>query len=68
MYVVCAVWFVAYKMSRQSIIGLRILTNEQYTGTCIAGNRESSRVGSKVWFIYQNNHPAIVSQEELTGL
>jgi len=50
----------------------RILTNEQYTGTYIAGKRETARVGSKTqiekdrseWIIFPNNHPAIVSEVE----
>lgn len=50
----------------------RILTNEQYTGTYVAGKRESSRVGSKVmiekdrseWIIIPNSHPPIVSKAE----
>jgi DNA invertase Pin-like site-specific DNA recombinase len=50
----------------------RILTNEQYTGTYVAGKRETSRVGSKVmiekprseWIIIPDSHPPIVSREE----
>ena len=50
----------------------RILTNEQYTGTYIAGKRESSRIGSKKmiekdrseWFIFPNRYPPIVSKED----
>ena len=42
----------------------RILTNEQYTGTYIAGKRETSRIGTKKmiekdkseWFIYPNQY------------
>jgi len=50
----------------------RILTNEQYTGTYIAGKRETTRVGSKThiekdksdWIIIPNSHPAIVSEND----
>jgi DNA invertase Pin-like site-specific DNA recombinase len=50
----------------------RILTNEQYTGTYVAGKRETSRVGSKAqiekdrseWIIIPNSHPPIVSKED----
>jgi DNA invertase Pin-like site-specific DNA recombinase len=50
----------------------RILTNEQYTGTYIAGKRETARVGSKKqvtkdrleWFIFPDNHPPIVGKAE----
>ena len=50
----------------------RMLTNEQYTGTYIAGKQESSRVGSTAmiykdrseWTIIPNSHPPIVSREE----
>jgi DNA invertase Pin-like site-specific DNA recombinase len=50
----------------------RILNNEQYTGTYIAGKQESSRIGSKSlvvkdrseWIIIPDSHPAIVSKEE----
>jgi hypothetical protein len=50
----------------------RILTNEQYTGTYVAGKRESSRVGSKTmkekdrseWIVIPDSHPPIVSTED----
>ena len=50
----------------------RILTNEQYTGTYIAGKRETSRVGSKTqikkdkseWIVFPDSHPPIVNQED----
>jgi hypothetical protein len=49
----------------------RILTNEQYTGTYIAGKRETSVVGSKrmiekaksEWIVIPDRHPPIVSKE-----
>ena len=54
----------------------RILTNEQYTGTYVAGKRETSRVGKKVaiekdrseWIIIPDSHQAIVSKEEFERL
>jgi DNA invertase Pin-like site-specific DNA recombinase len=50
----------------------RMLTNEQYTGTYIAGKRESAHVGSKTtilkdrseWIIIPDSHPPIVSKED----
>ena len=50
----------------------RILTNEQYTGTYVAGKHETVRIGSKAmiekdrseWFIFPNSHPAIVDKED----
>ena len=50
----------------------RMLTNEQYTGTYIAGKRETSRIGSKEmimkdkseWTIIPDSHPPIVSKED----
>ena len=50
----------------------RILTNEQYTGTYIAGKQETSCVGSKSqvkkdrseWIIFHDNHPPIVSKDD----
>ena len=50
----------------------RILTNEQYTGTYIAGKQESSRIGQKAiiykdrseWTIIPDSHPPIVSKED----
>jgi len=50
----------------------RILTNEQYTGTYIAGKRETSRVGSKTqiekdradWIVIPDSHPYIVTKDE----
>ena len=50
----------------------RILTNEQYTGSYVAGKRETSRVGSiamiekprSEWIIIPDSHPSIVSKEE----
>ena len=50
----------------------RILINEQYTGSYVAGKQESSRIGTKSlivhdrskWIIFPNSHPAIVSVED----
>jgi DNA invertase Pin-like site-specific DNA recombinase len=50
----------------------RILNNEQYMGTYIAGKGEVIRVGSRTriekdkseWTIIPNNHPPIVSRED----
>ena len=50
--------------------------NEQYTGTYIAGKRETANVGSKKqiekdrseWIIFPNSHPPIVNQEEFERL
>ena len=50
----------------------RILTNEQYMGTYVAGKRETSRVGTiatiekdrSAWIIIPDSHPPIVSKEE----
>jgi hypothetical protein len=49
-----------------------MLTNEQYTGTYISGQRETASVGSKKmimkdrseWIIFPDSHPPIVSKEE----
>jgi len=54
----------------------RILTNEQYTGSYVAGKRETASVGSKTqiekdkseWIVFPNSHPPIVSQEEYERL
>ena len=54
----------------------QILTNEQYTGTYIAGKRETASVGSKKqivkdrseWIIFPDSHPPIVSKEEFERL
>ena len=54
----------------------RIITNEQYTGSYVAGKRESSRIGSKAmiekdrseWIIFPDSHPSIVSKEEFERL
>ena len=50
----------------------RMLTNEQYTGSYVAGKHESSRIGGKgqkptdrsEWIIYPDSHPPIVSKED----
>jgi len=50
----------------------KILINEQYTGSYVAGKRESSRIGSKgavcldksEWIIIPDSHPALVSKED----
>jgi len=50
----------------------RILTNVQYTGSYVAGKRESTQIGSRVtvcvdeseWIIIPDSHPAIVSKED----
>jgi len=50
----------------------RTLTNEQYTGSYVAGKHESSQVGTKYmkandrekWIIIPDSHPAIVSKED----
>lgn len=50
----------------------RILTNEQYTGSYVAGKQETTRIGGKSltvndktkWIIIPDSHPAIVSKED----
>lgn len=50
----------------------RILTNEQYTGSYVAGKQETTRIGGKSltvydkskWTIIHDSHPAIVSKDE----
>jgi len=50
----------------------RFLTNEQYTGTYVAGKRESTQIGRTAtiekdrseWIIIPGSHPPIVSKEE----
>ena len=52
----------------------RILTNEQYTGTYVAGKRETSRVGSKTqikkarseWIVFPDSHPPIIDKEDFS--
>ena len=54
----------------------RVLTNEQYTGTYIAGKIESTRIGNKSrvehdrsdWIIIPNSHPAIVNKEDFAAV
>ncbi len=51
---------------------LRMLTNEQYTGSYVSGKHELKRIGSGAridndrseWIIIPDNHPAIVSKED----
>lgn len=50
----------------------RTLTNEQYTGSYVAGKHESTRIGGKgqwdidrsEWIIIPDKHPALVSKED----
>lgn len=52
----------------------RILTNEQYTGSYIAGKHKSKHIGGKGqiktdksdWIIFPDSHPAIVSKKDFS--